>query len=69
MGINDIIVYIVIGFFCLGAIDKCLGNKWGMGTRFTEGFMTMGSLFNTGFNVPVLNYFYFSFSNINSNPF
>ena len=28
MGINDIIVYIVIGFFCLGAIDKCLGNKW-----------------------------------------
>jgi len=44
MGINDIIVYIVIGFFCLGAIDKLLGNKWGIGNRFTEGFMTMGSL-------------------------
>ncbi|WP_226035185.1 ethanolamine utilization protein EutH [Aquibacillus saliphilus] len=44
MGVNDIIVYIVIGFFCLGAIDKCLGNRWGLGTRFTDGFMTMGSL-------------------------
>ncbi|WP_026907330.1 ethanolamine utilization protein EutH [Paucisalibacillus globulus] len=44
MGINDIIVYIVIGFLCLGAIDKLLGNKWGIGNRFTEGFMTMGSL-------------------------
>src|SRR5690625_371609 len=44
MGINDIIVYIVIGFFCLGAIDKLLGSKWGIGSRFTEGFMTMGSL-------------------------
>ena len=28
MGIDDIrIVYIVIGFLCLGAIDKCLGNR------------------------------------------
>lgn len=44
MGINDIIVYLVIGFLCLGAIDKLLGNKWGIGNRFTEGFMTMGSL-------------------------
>ncbi|MRH44617.1 ethanolamine utilization protein EutH [Aquibacillus halophilus] len=44
MGINDIIVYIVIGFFCLGAIDKCMGNKWGMGARFADGFKTMGSL-------------------------
>ncbi|MCP8615377.1 ethanolamine utilization protein EutH [Salirhabdus salicampi] len=44
MGINDIIVYIVIAFFCLGAIDKCFGNKWGFGNRFTEGFMAMGSI-------------------------
>ncbi|WP_042150065.1 ethanolamine utilization protein EutH [Paucisalibacillus sp. EB02] len=44
MGINDVIVYIVIGFLCLGAIDKIIGNKWGLGNRFTEGFMTMGSL-------------------------
>ena len=44
MGINDIIVYIVIACFCLGAIDKCIGNRWGLGQRFTEGFMAMGSL-------------------------
>lgn len=44
MGINDSIVVIVIGFLCLGAIDKCLGNRWGLGQRFTDGFQTMGSL-------------------------
>lgn len=44
MGINDIIIYIVIGFLCLGALDKILGNKFGLGERFTEGFMTMGPL-------------------------
>src|SRR5690606_26180841 len=44
MGINDLIVYIVIGFLCLGAIDKMIGNRWGLGNRFTEGFMTIGSL-------------------------
>ncbi|WP_163536244.1 ethanolamine utilization protein EutH [Gracilibacillus sp. YIM 98692] len=44
MGINDIIVFIVISFFCLGAIDKCMGNKWGLGKHFTDGFMTMGSI-------------------------
>ncbi|MBM7573677.1 ethanolamine utilization protein EutH [Aquibacillus albus] len=44
MSINDIIVLIVIGFFCIGAIDKCIGNRWGMGHRFTDGFKAMGSL-------------------------
>lgn len=44
LGINDIIVYIVIGFLCIGAIDKVMGNRWGFGEKFTEGFMTMGSL-------------------------
>ncbi|WP_138419633.1 ethanolamine utilization protein EutH [Aquibacillus sediminis] len=44
MGINDVIIFIVVGFLCLGAVDKCIGNKWGVGQRFTEGFQTMGSL-------------------------
>ncbi|QOY35032.1 ethanolamine utilization protein EutH [Anaerobacillus isosaccharinicus] len=44
MSINEVIVMIVIGFFCLGALDKSLGNKLGIGQRFTDGFMTMGSL-------------------------
>lgn len=28
----------------LGAIDKCLNNRFGLGAKFDEGFMTMGSL-------------------------
>ncbi|PAV30469.1 ethanolamine utilization protein EutH [Virgibacillus profundi] len=44
MGINDVIVLIVVGFLCLGAIDKCFGNKLGFGERFSEGFMAMGPL-------------------------
>lgn len=44
MGINDLIVLIVTGFLCLGAIDKCLGNRLGFGERFSEGFMAMGPL-------------------------
>lgn len=44
MGINDVIVLIVVGFLCLGALDKCFGNRLGFGDRFTDGFHTMGSL-------------------------
>ncbi|MCC2251821.1 MAG: ethanolamine utilization protein EutH [Bacillota bacterium] len=44
MGINDVIIIIVVCFLCLGAIDKCFGNRLGFGQHFTEGFMTMGSL-------------------------
>jgi len=44
MGINDAIVYIMVVFLCLGAIDKCLGNRMGLGQKFSEGFMTMGTL-------------------------
>lgn len=44
MGINDIILYIMVIFMVLGAIDKCIGNKFGLGEKFEEGFMAMGSL-------------------------
>ncbi|WP_037986117.1 ethanolamine utilization protein EutH [Thalassobacillus devorans] len=44
MGINDIIILIVIAFLCIGAIDKIFGNRFGLGERFSEGFMAMGSL-------------------------
>lgn len=42
--INQIIVYIMVIFMTLGAIDKCIGNKFGLGEKFEEGFMAMGSL-------------------------
>jgi ethanolamine transporter len=44
MGINEIIIYIMVVFMVLGAIDKCIGNKFGLGEQFEEGFMAMGSL-------------------------
>ncbi|WP_315118583.1 ethanolamine utilization protein EutH [uncultured Clostridium sp.] len=44
MGINEIIIYAMVIFMVLGAIDKCLDNKFGLGAAFEEGFMAMGSL-------------------------
>lgn len=44
MGINQIIIYIMVVFMVLGAIDKCLDNKFGLGEKFEEGIMAMGSL-------------------------
>lgn len=44
MSINEIIVYIMVVFMVLGAIDKIIGNKFGLEKKFDEGFMAMGSL-------------------------
>lgn len=44
MSINEIIMYIIAFFLVLGAIDKCIGNKLGLGQQFEEGIMSMGSL-------------------------
>lgn len=44
MSINEIIVYIMVGFMVLGAIDKIIGNKFGLGEKFDEGIIAMGTL-------------------------
>lgn len=44
MSINEIIIYIMVFFAVLGAIDKIIGNKFGLGEKFEEGIMAMGSL-------------------------
>lgn len=44
MSINEIIIYVMVVFMVLGAIDKCIGNKFGLGEQFEEGIMAMGSL-------------------------
>ncbi|WP_010294049.1 ethanolamine utilization protein EutH [Clostridium senegalense] len=44
MSINEIIVYIMMVFLVIGAVDKLLGNKFGYGEQFEEGIMAMGSL-------------------------
>jgi ethanolamine transporter len=44
MSINEIILYVMVLFMVIGALDKCLGNKFGYGEKFEEGFMAMGAL-------------------------
>src|SRR5690625_212427 len=44
MGINEIIIYIMVIFMVIGALDKIFKNKFGLGDQFEEGIMAMGSL-------------------------
>lgn len=44
MNINQIIVNIMVIFMIIGAIDRILGNKYGFGEKFEEGFHAMGAL-------------------------
>lgn len=44
MSINEIILYIMVLFAVLGALDRIIGNKFGIGEKFEEGIMAMGSL-------------------------
>jgi ethanolamine transporter len=44
MGINQVIVYIMVIFMVLAAVDRCIGNKFGLGQKFEDGFNAMGSL-------------------------
>ncbi|MBR4030663.1 MAG: ethanolamine utilization protein EutH [Clostridia bacterium] len=44
MSINEIIIYIMVVFAVLGAIDRIIGNKWGLGEQFEEGILALGAL-------------------------
>ncbi len=44
MDINTLIVTIMAIFMVLGAIDRIIGNKFGLGNEFEEGFNAMGPL-------------------------
>ena len=44
LNINEIIIFIMMIFMVLGAIDRILGNKYGLGEEFEEGFNAMGPL-------------------------
>lgn len=44
MSVNEIIVYIMVGFMILGALDKIFGNRFGLGEKFDEGILAMGAL-------------------------
>jgi len=42
MIVSRIILYIMTLFFVLGALDRCFGNKIGLGAEFERGFSLMG---------------------------
>ena len=44
MSINEIIIYIMVLFMLIGAVDKCIGGKLGLSEKFEEGIMAMGAL-------------------------
>lgn len=44
MGINEIIIYIMVLFAALGAVDRIIGNRFGLGEKFEEGIMAIGAL-------------------------
>lgn len=44
MGINEIIVWVLMICMALGALDRAIGNKFGLGEQFEEGFNAMGPL-------------------------
>ena len=44
MSINELIVYLMVIFMVLGALDRIFGNRFGLGPQFEEGILAMGSL-------------------------
>lgn len=44
MSINEIIIYIMVLFMLIGAVDKCIGGRLGLSEKFEEGIMAMGAL-------------------------
>ena len=44
MSVHEIVILIMGIFAVLGALDRIIGNKFGLGERFEEGIMAMGSL-------------------------
>ena len=44
MTFDQIIIYVMAGGILLGAIDRILGNRFGLGEQFEEGFMSLGPL-------------------------
>jgi len=44
MSLNQIILWIMAIGILVGALDRIIGNKFGLGAKFDEGFNAMGPL-------------------------
>ena len=41
---HEILIAVMAGFAVLGAVDRVIGNRFGIGEKFEEGILSMGSL-------------------------
>ena len=41
MSAHEIVIWIMAGFAVLGAVDRILGNRLGLGKEFEDGIMAM----------------------------
>ena len=44
MSVHEILITVMAAFAALGAIDRILGNRFGLGESFEEGILAMGTL-------------------------
>ncbi len=44
MSAHEIVIWVMAGFALLGAVDRLLGNRFGLGKEFEEGILAMGAL-------------------------
>lgn len=44
MSVSEIIIYIMTAFMALGAVDRIIGNRFGLGKQFEDGILALGSL-------------------------
>ena len=44
MDVNEVIVWVLMICMVLGGLDRAIGNKFGLGEKFEEGFMALGPL-------------------------
>ena len=44
MSAHEVLIAVMAGFAAVGAVDRVLGNKLGLGKEFEEGILAMGSL-------------------------
>ena len=44
MSAHEVLIAVMAGFAAVGAVDRVLGNKLGLGKEFEDGILAMGSL-------------------------
>ncbi len=44
MDVNEVVVWILMICMVLGGLDRAIGNRFGLGEKFEEGFMALGPL-------------------------